>query len=57
MAGQMLSTEYYHEMDKFKALHKKEQAQAKKDGRVEENDAEPITCNLFRLMCQWAIFE
>lgn len=57
MAGQMLSTEYYHEMDKFKASYKKEYAQAKKDGRVEENDAEPITSNLFRLMCQWAIEE
>ncbi|KAL7541385.1 hypothetical protein ACHAXR_011858 [Thalassiosira sp. AJA248-18] len=57
MAGQMLSRTYYHEMDKWKASYKKEYAQAKKAGRVEENEADPITAKLFRLMCKWAIEE
>ena len=57
MAGQRLPTEYWEETDKFKTSYKKEYADAKKDGRVEENDAEPITADLFRLMCQWALEE
>ena len=52
IVGQRLPTEYYEEMDRFKASYKKEYAGAKKDGRVEENEAEPITAKLFRLMCQ-----
>ena len=57
IAGEMLSKKYYDEMDKYKASYKKEYADAKKEGRVEENDAEPITSQLFRLMCEWALKE
>jgi hypothetical protein len=57
IAGQRLPTEYYEEMDRFKASYKKEYAGAKKDGPIEENEAEPITAKLFRLICQWALEE
>ena len=57
MVGQRPPTEYWEETDKFKISYKKEYADAKKDGRVEENDAEPITADLFCLMCQWALEE
>ena len=57
MAGEQLPTKYWEETDKFKTSYKKEYADAKKDGRVEENDAEPIIADLFHLMYQWALEE
>ena len=44
-------------MDKWKSSYKNEYADTRKDGRAEENDAEPITSKLMKLMCKWAIEE
>ena len=56
-AGEKLPENFFVEMDKWKASYKKECAQAKADGRVEENDAEPIGATLFEMMMCWAIAE
>lgn len=52
-----LPENFFVEMDKWKASYKKECADAKADGRVEENDAEPIGAALFEMILGWAIAE
>lgn len=57
VAGQRLPVTYYEAVDKWKAAYKKEYSAAKKEGRVEENEAEPINSKLFTNMCIWAVKE
>ena len=54
---QRLPTTYYEEMEKFLSAFKKETATAKKDGMLDEQEADPISKNLFRIMLQWALAE
>ncbi len=44
-------------MDKFMAAYKKEHAGAKKDGNVNEREADPINASLFTLICKLAVKE
>jgi hypothetical protein len=46
---------YYKEMDKFLVAFKKETTMAKKDGMLDEQEADPITWTLFRKILQWAL--
>ncbi len=39
------------------AAYKKEHAGAKKEGIVDEREADPINGNLFTLICSWAVEE
>ncbi|KAL9181723.1 hypothetical protein ACHAXT_012066 [Thalassiosira profunda] len=57
MAGARLSQTYYSEMDRFLSAYRKEYTAAKKEGKVDEKDADPITISLFSLICQWAVDE
>ncbi|KAL3765569.1 hypothetical protein ACHAW5_009743 [Stephanodiscus triporus] len=57
VAEQRLPTEYYEKIDKFMAAYKKEHAGAKKEGNVDEREADPINASLFTLICKWAVEE
>ena len=57
MAGERLPLAYFERLYKWKKAYKKEYADAKADGRTEENDAEPISSTLFTMMCMWAVQE
>ena len=50
-----LSTSYYSEMDSFLASIRKEIADARSRGNVDEKSADPISFSLFRLILTWAI--
>jgi hypothetical protein len=52
---QRLPLSYYEEMDKFLVAFKKETTMAKKDGMLDEQEADPITWTLFRKILQWAL--
>jgi hypothetical protein len=42
-------------MEGFILSYRKEHKQAQKEGRTDEQEADPITSTLFRLICTWAI--
>jgi hypothetical protein len=50
-----LSSSYYTEMDSFLSSFKKETADAKSKGNVDEKSADPISYSLFRLILTWAV--
>jgi hypothetical protein len=52
---QRLPLSYYEEMDKFLVAFKKETTIARKDGMLDEQEADPITWTLFRKILQWAL--
>ena len=52
---QILSSTYYSEMDSFLASIRKEIADARSRGNVDEKSADPISFYLFRLILTWAI--
>jgi hypothetical protein len=54
-ANQQLPRDYYVQMDKWMASYRKEAAKAKAEGRLEEQEADPVSFSLFRLWMQWAI--
>ena len=54
-AKQPLPSEYYREMEVFIQSYKKEHKVAKKEGRTDEQEADPISSTLFRLICLWAV--
>jgi hypothetical protein len=51
----VLSSSYYSEMDSFLASFKKETADARRKGNVDEKSADPICYTLFRLILIWAV--
>ena len=51
---QVLSSQYYIEMESFLRSFKKEAADARSHGNVDEKSADPISFTLFRLILQWA---
>ena len=55
-AGQPLPSDY-REMREFIEAYKKEHKVAKKEGRTDEQEADPITSTLFMLILQWAVEE
>ncbi len=52
-----LSTQFYAEMDKFMACYKKEFADQKKKGNVDEREADAVSSTLFKLILKWAVEE
>jgi hypothetical protein len=52
---QVLSSSYYSEIDSFLALFKKETADARSHGNVDEKKADPISFSLFRMILVWVI--
>jgi hypothetical protein len=55
-AKKILSTSYCAEMDSFLVSFKKEAADARSQGNVdEEKSADPITFSLFRMILNWAV--
>ena len=54
-AHQPLPSNYYREMHVYVQAYKKEHKNAQKNGRTDEQEADPVTATLFGLICQWAI--
>ena len=52
---QRLPLSYYEAMEKFLVAFKKETTVAKKDGMLDEQEADPITWILFRKILRWAV--
>jgi hypothetical protein len=44
-------------MEAFINAYKKEHKTAKKEGRTDEQEADPITSTLFCMICMWAVKE
>ncbi|KAK1746052.1 hypothetical protein QTG54_002659 [Skeletonema marinoi] len=57
VAGQKLPTEYHIGMDTFLRAYRKEFAEAKSNGKVDEKASDPVNASLFSLICQWALAE
>ena len=55
VSGQALPRTYYEKVDAFLKAYRKQFAAAKKEGQVDEKEADAISSSLFRLICQWAI--
>ncbi len=56
-AEQALPSNYYMKMEGFILSYRKEHKQVQKEGCTDEQEADPITSTLFRLICTWAIEE
>ena len=56
-AKKCLPQAYYEEMEKYLVAFKKETATAKKDGMLDEQEADPISWVLFQNMLQWSLEE
>ena len=54
-AGEFLSSTFYREIEIFLKSYKKETRKAKSEGKLDENEADPIPFSLFRLLMVWAI--
>ena len=52
-----LPLKYYEGIDPFLKAFKKETVQAKKNGMLDEREADPIPWSLFLSMCMWALKE
>ena len=53
--NEILSSSYYSEMDSFLTKFKKETADTRSRGKMDEKSADPISFSLFRLILTWAI--
>ena len=56
-AGQALPSSYYTQIESFILSYKKEHQQAQKEGRTDEQEADPINSTLFQMICLWAVEE
>jgi hypothetical protein len=54
-AKQLLPRGYYEEVSKFLQCFWKESVDAKKEGKLDEQEAEPIRLSLFKLILSWAL--
>ena len=54
-AKQLLPRAYYDEIEKFLTSYKKETVDAKKEGKLDEQEADPISWSLFKLILSWAL--
>ena len=57
IAGERLPQQFYVEFETFIASYKKEYAEAKKEGKVDEKAADPVNASLFTLILKWALEE
>ena len=56
-AKQPLPMQYHAKVKNVLTLYKKDYAEAKKNGNVDEKEADTISSSLFRLMCRWFVEE
>jgi hypothetical protein len=56
-AGQQLPQSYYEELETFFNAYKKDTVAAKKEGQLDEQEADPISWVLFIAMLKWALLE
>ena len=56
-ANVMLPVSFFQGKEKFLSAYKKQVANDKKKGNVDENEANPIPINLYQLICSWAVKE
>jgi hypothetical protein len=54
-AKQLLPRGYYDAIEKFLTSYRKETVDAKKEGKLDEQEADPITWSLFKLILSWAV--
>lgn len=54
-ANVRLPREYYEEINKFLDAYKKETRQGRKEGKLDEREADPISKSLFRSILTWAL--
>jgi hypothetical protein len=54
-ASQLLPRGHYDEIEKFLTSYRKEIVAAKRDGKLDEQEADPITWSLFKLILSWAV--
>jgi hypothetical protein len=54
-AKEKLPLTYYTEMEQFLASFKKATVKAKKDGMLDEHEADPIPYALYHLILQWSL--
>ena len=54
-AGMLLPLEYYRKSEHFMAAYAKEMGSEKQEGRTDEEEANPIPVNLFKLILNWAV--
>jgi hypothetical protein len=56
-AGEVVTTEslVLDEIEKFLTSYKKETVDAKKEGKLDEQEADPISWSLFKLILSWAL--
>jgi hypothetical protein len=57
LANQRLSTNFYSKVDTFLAAYKREFADQKKKGNVDEREADAISSTLFTMLMKWAVRE
>ena len=57
IAGERLPTNFYEEMEKYLISFKKIFIKAKKDGDVDEKEADPIPLTLYQAILKWAVVE
>ncbi len=51
----MLPRAYYNDIEKFLTSYRKETVDAKKEGKLDEQEADPISWSLFKLILSWAL--
>jgi hypothetical protein len=56
-AQEPLPAKYYHTMDRYLYAYKKECVDARKNGKLDEQEADPISWALFRTILGWALKE
>jgi hypothetical protein len=54
-AKQLLPRAYYDDIEKFLTSYRKETVDAKKEGKLDEQEADPISWSLFKLILSWAL--
>ena len=54
-ASQLLPRGYYDEMDKVLNSYRKETVDTKKEGKLDEQEEDPISWSLFKLILSWAL--
>ena len=57
VSGERLPISFYEEFDKFLGSYKKIFIKAKKDGDVDEREADPIPVSLYQMILRWSIEE
>jgi hypothetical protein len=54
-ASQLLPRGYYDKIERFLNLFRKETVEAKKEGKLDEQEVDPISWSLFNLLLSWAL--